>query len=77
VDDWTSASAGQGDLFAGFADAPNRLDQRDLSHRLHAAVRQIEVGGDAAQLAAAANGSVVARRWLYLILAREAEGVGQ
>ena len=45
--------------------------------KLHAAVRQIEVGGDATQLEAAANGSLLARRSLYLILAGEAEDVGE
>ena len=45
--------------------------------KLHAAVRQIEVGGDATQLEAAANVLVQARRSLYLILAGEAEDVGE
>ena len=43
-------------------------DPRDPLHQLHAAVRQIEVGGDATQLQVAANVLVQARRSLYLIL---------
>jgi DNA-binding PadR family transcriptional regulator len=62
-------SARLGDPFAVFADAPNRPDLRDPLHQLHAAVRQIEVGGDAAQLEAAAQTLAQARRSLYLILA--------
>jgi hypothetical protein len=53
---------GWGDPFADFADAPNRPDLRDPLHHLHAAIRQIEVGGDAAQLEAAANVLVQAQR---------------
>jgi DNA-binding PadR family transcriptional regulator len=64
-------SARLGDPFAVFADAPNRPDLRDPLHQLHAAVRQIEVGGDAAQLEAAAQILAQARRSLYLILAGE------
>jgi hypothetical protein len=70
-------SARLGDPFADFADAPNRPDLREPLHQLHAAVRQIEVGGDAAQLAAAAQILAQARRSLYLILAGEAEGAGE
>jgi DNA-binding PadR family transcriptional regulator len=70
-------SARLGDPFADFADAPDRPDLRDLLHRLHAAVCQIEVGGDATRLEAAANVLVQARRSLYLILAGEAENVGE
>ena len=70
-------SARLGDPFADFADAPDRPDLRDLLHQLHAVVRQIEVGGDATQLEAAANVLVQARRSLYLILAGEAEDVGE
>jgi DNA-binding PadR family transcriptional regulator len=66
-------SARLGDPFADFADAPNRPDLRDPLHQLHAAVRQIEVGGDAAQLEAARQILSEARRSLYLILAGEAE----
>jgi DNA-binding PadR family transcriptional regulator len=66
-------SARLGDPFAVFADAPNRPDLRDPLHQLHAAVRQIEVGGDAAQLEAAAQTLAQARRSLYLILAGEGE----
>ena len=66
-------SARLGDPFAVFADAPNRPDLRDPLHQLHAAVRQIEVGGDAAQLEAAAQTLAQARRALYLILAGEGE----
>jgi DNA-binding PadR family transcriptional regulator len=66
-------SARLGDPFAAFADAPNRPDLQDPLDQLHAAVRQIEVGGDATQLEAAANVLVQARRSLYLILAGEAE----
>ena len=64
-------SARLGDPFAVFADAPNRPDLRDPLHQLHAAVRQIEVGGDTAQLEAAAQTLAQARRSLYLILAGE------
>jgi len=64
-------SARLGDPFAVFADGPNRPDLRDPLHQLHAAVRQIEVGGDAAQLEAAAQILAQARRSLYLILAGE------
>ena len=64
-------SARLGDPFAVFADAPSRPDLRDPLHQLHAAVRQIEVGGDAAQLEAAAQTLAQARRSLYLILAGE------
>ena len=70
-------SARLGDPFADFADAPNRPDLRDPLHQLHAAVRQIEVGGDATQLEAAAQVLAQARRSLYLILAGEAEDVGE
>jgi DNA-binding PadR family transcriptional regulator len=70
-------SARLGDPFADFADAPNRPDLREPLHQLHAAVRQIEVGGDAAQLAAAGQILTQARRSLYLILAGEAEGAGE
>jgi hypothetical protein len=56
---------------------PVRPDLRDPLQQLHAAVRQIEVGGDATQLEAAANVLVQARRSLYLILAGEAEDVGE
>jgi DNA-binding PadR family transcriptional regulator len=70
-------SAGLGDPVAAFADAPNRPDPRDPLDQLHAAVRQIEVGGDATQLEAAAKVLVQARRSLYLILAGEAEDVGE
>jgi len=66
-------SARLGDPFAVFADGPNRPDLRDPLHQLHAAVRQIEVGGDAAQLEAAAQTLAQARRSLYLILAGEGE----
>jgi len=66
-------SARLGDPFAVFADAPSRPDLRDPLHQLHAAVRQIEVGGDAAQLEAAAQTLAQARRALYLILAGEGE----
>jgi len=66
-------SARLGDPFAVFADAPSRPDLRDPLHQLHAAVRQIEVGGDAAQLEAAAQTLAQARRSLYLILAGEGE----
>ena len=70
-------SARLGDPFADFADGPNRPDPPDLLSQVHAAVRQIEVGGDATQLQAAANVLLQARRSLYLILAGEAEDVGQ
>jgi DNA-binding PadR family transcriptional regulator len=62
-------SARLGDPFADFADAPDRPDLRDPLCQLHAAVRQIEVGGDATQLEAAANVFVQAWQLLYLILA--------
>ena len=70
-------SAGLGDLFADFADAPTCPDPPDGCTRVHAAVCQIEVGGDAIQLQAAANGSLLARRSLHLILAAEAKDLGQ
>jgi len=70
-------SARLGNPFADFADAPNRPDLRDPLHQLHAAVRQIEVGGDAAQLEAAGQILAQARRSLYLILAGEAEPAGE
>ena len=70
-------SARLGDPFAAFADGPDRPDPRDLLYQVHVAVRQIEVGGDATQLEAAANVLVQARRSLYLILAGEAEDVGE
>jgi DNA-binding PadR family transcriptional regulator len=66
-------SARLGNPFADFADAPNRPDLRDPLHQLHAAVRQIEVGGDDAQLEAAGQILAQARRSLYLILAGESE----
>jgi hypothetical protein len=69
--------AGLGDRFADFADAPTRPDPPDRLARVHAAVCQIEVGGDAIQLQAAANGSLLVRRSLHLILAGEAEDVGE
>jgi DNA-binding PadR family transcriptional regulator len=64
-------SARLGDPFADFANAPSRPDLRDPLHQLHAAVRQIEVGGDAEQLEAAGRVLAQARRSLYLILAGE------
>ena len=70
-------SARLGDPFADFADGPDRPDPRDLWRQVHVAVRQIEVGGDATQLEAAANVLVQPRRSLYLILAGEAEVVGE
>ena len=70
-------SARLGDPFADFAVAPDRPDLRDVLRQLHHAVRQIEVGGDATQLEAAANVLLQTRRSLYLILAREAEDVGE
>ena len=71
--DLEERSARLGDPFADFANAPDRPDLRDPMHQLHAAVRQIEVGGDAAQLEAASKVLTQARRSLYLILAGEAE----
>ena len=70
-------SARLGDPFADFADAPNRPDLRDPLHQVHAAVRQIEVGGSATQLEAAERVLAQARRSLYLILAGEGEGAGE
>jgi DNA-binding PadR family transcriptional regulator len=70
-------SARLGDPFADFADAPNRPDLRDPLHQLHAAVRQIEVGGSVAQLEAAERVLAQARRSLYLILAGEDEDAGE
>jgi len=70
-------SARLGDPFADFADAPNRPDLRDPLHQLHAAVRQIEVGGSPDQLEAAERVLAQARRSLYLILAGEAEEADQ
>src|SRR4029453_16659685 len=51
--DLEERSARLGDPFADFAGAPNRPDLREPVHQLHAAVRQIEVGGSEAQLEAA------------------------
>jgi len=70
-------SARLGDPFADFADGPNRPDLRDPLHQLHAAVRQIEVGGSPDQLEAAERVLAQARRSLYLILAGEAEEADQ
>jgi DNA-binding PadR family transcriptional regulator len=70
-------SARLGDPFADFADAPNRPDLRDPLHQLHAAVRQIEVGGSPDQLEAAERVLGQAKRSLYLILAGEAEEADQ
>jgi DNA-binding PadR family transcriptional regulator len=70
-------SARLGDPFADFAGAPNRPDLREPVHQLHAAVRQIEVGGSEAQLEAAERVLAQARRSLYLILAGEAEDADQ
>jgi DNA-binding PadR family transcriptional regulator len=70
-------SARLGDPFADFAGAPNRPDLREPVHQLHAAVRQIEVGGSEAQLEAAQRVLAQARRSLYLILAGEAEDSDQ
>ena len=70
-------SARLGDPFADFAGAPNRPDLREPVHQLHAAVRQIEVGGSEAQLEAAERVLAQARRSLYLILAGEAEDSDQ
>ena len=70
-------SARLGDPFADFAGAPNRPDLREPVHQLHAAVRQIEVGGSEAQLEAAERVLGQARRSLYLILAGEAEDADQ
>jgi hypothetical protein len=70
-------NAGLGDLFADFADAPTRPDPPDRLSRVHAAVCQIELGDAATQLKAAANGSLLARRSLHLILAAEAKDLGQ
>ena len=66
-------SARLGDPFADFAERPNRPDMRDPLHQLHAAVRQIEIGGSTTQLEAAAQVLAQARRALYLILAGEGE----
>jgi DNA-binding PadR family transcriptional regulator len=70
-------SARLGDPFADFADAPNRPDLRDPLYQLHAALRQIEVSGSAAQLKAAAQVLAEARRSLYLILAGENEDASE
>jgi DNA-binding PadR family transcriptional regulator len=70
-------SARLGDPFTDFAGAPNRPDLREPVHQLHAAVRQIEVGGSEAQLEAAERVLAQARRSLYLILAGEAEDSDQ
>jgi hypothetical protein len=48
-------SARLGDPFANFADTPNRPDLTDPLHQLPAAVRSIEVTGDATQLKATAK----------------------
>jgi DNA-binding PadR family transcriptional regulator len=70
-------SARLGDPFADFADGPNRTDLREPLQQLHAAVRQIEVGGSAAQVTAAAEVLAQTRRSLYLILAGEAEDASE
>jgi DNA-binding PadR family transcriptional regulator len=70
-------SARLGDPFADFADGPNRIDLRDPLHQLHAAVRQIEVGGSPDQLKGAESVLAQAKRSLYLILAGEAEEADQ
>lgn len=71
-------SARLGDPFADFAGAADRPDLRDPMHQLVAAVRQIEVGGNATQLGAASQVLAQARRSLYLILAGEsAEDAGE
>jgi hypothetical protein len=75
--DVEECSARLGDPLAAFVDAPNRPDLRVLLHQLHVAVRRIGVGGDATQVEAAGNVLVQAWRSLYLILAGEAEGVGE
>jgi DNA-binding PadR family transcriptional regulator len=62
-----------GDPFAGFADAADRPDLREPLRELHAAARQIAVGGNATQVEAAARVLTQARRSLYLILAGEVE----
>ena len=66
-------SARLGDPFADFAGAADRPDLRDPMHQLVAAVRQIEVGGNATQLGAASQVLAQARRSLYLILAGESD----
>jgi DNA-binding PadR family transcriptional regulator len=48
-------SARLGDPFANFADTPNRPDLTDPLHQLPAALRSIEVTGDATQLKATAK----------------------
>jgi DNA-binding PadR family transcriptional regulator len=70
-------SARVGDPFADFADRPTGPDLREPLHELQAAVRQIAVGGDTAQVEAAAQVLAQARRSLYLILAGEAEDAGE
>jgi DNA-binding PadR family transcriptional regulator len=69
-------SARLGDPFADFAEGTTGPDLRDPLHELQAAVRQIAVGGDAAQLEAAVRVLAQARRSLYLILAGEPEDTG-
>jgi DNA-binding PadR family transcriptional regulator len=66
-------SARLGDPFADFAEGTPGPDLRDPLHELQAAARQIAVGGDSAQLEAAAKVLAQARRSLYLILAGEPE----
>ena len=70
-------SARLGDPFADFAEGTTGPDLRDPLHELQAAVRQIAVGGDAAQLEAAVRVLAQARRSLYLILAGEPEDTGR
>jgi DNA-binding PadR family transcriptional regulator len=70
-------SARLGDPFAAFADRPSGPDLRDPLHELHAAVRQIVISGNAAQVEAAAQVLARARRSLYLILAGEAEDTSE
>ena len=67
---WSSSGAGS----SATRESCSRIPSKNAST---AAVCQIEVGGDAIQLQAAANGSLLARRSLHLILAAEAKDLGQ
>lgn len=70
-------SARLGDPFADFAGGVSGPDLRDPLQQLHAAARQIAMGGSAAQIEAAAQVLGQARRSLYLILADAAEDAGE
>ena len=67
----TERSTQLGDPFAEYAGGSAGPDLRGPLHELHAAARQVAVGGSPAQVEAAARVLAQARRSLYLILAGE------